>query len=178
MRRPRAFQILGLDLSLTGSAGCRLPAGWDPTHPWDGVTWERFGAAGKLQGEERVQGIVEGVLRMVTPLTRHVYFEQYSFSKIQGKAFERAELVGAIKRELFVRHGFRMQPVVASAARKILLGPRRKRTSVEWKRTIAYELEMMGCPIDDGDSRDAFVVCNAARYQLGLSALASTSGGA
>jgi hypothetical protein len=160
-----------LDISLTGTGACVLPATWNPADPWLGIAWERFGAAGKLQGEERVEGILEGVMHTLPSNHAGVFYEEYSFSKQHGKTRERAELTGVIRRELFTRYEIRMIPIVASAARKLLFGKTQSMNTDEWKTVIKYELEMMGSPIDDADSRDAFVVANAGRHHLGMDSL-------
>lgn len=163
--------MMGLDLSLRGAALVVLGRRWVPGY-WGHVLWERFTEAGELEGDERVAAIVGGVLGHMTDV-RDVFVEEHAFAMSAMKhAFARAELVGAVKRAVYEHHGIRVVPVVASSARKLLFGKLPKMNREEIKATIRSGMEMMGSPLPDEDTRDAFIIANAGRYKLGLSCLA------
>ena len=170
MRRPVGDVIMGLDLSLTGSAAVVLPGWWSPSEPWSGVVAHRFGEEGKLGGHERRSAIVNGVWRLaVRTGVKWVFVEEHSFGKgLMKHAFARAELVGAVKESLW--HSLRIEPkpVVASGARKLLFGPQQRMASKEWKRYIGARFAELGSSLMSEDERDAMVVANGGRYALEL----------
>jgi hypothetical protein len=162
--------VAGLDLSLRGSAAVVLGAGWSPISPWrGGFASLRLTEQGKLEGQERCAAIVHALCAFVVGEgATHVFVEEHSFSKgLMQHAFARAELVGAVKHSLWSIDHLPSQPVVASAARRLLFGPQHRMTSKEWKRFIEARFAEMGAPAMSEDERDAFVVANAGWVQLG-----------
>ncbi len=166
--------VLGLDLSLRGSAAVLLHHDWDAARPWERISTERFGDEGELGGQERVEGIVEGILKLCSGRrVGHAFVEEHAFNMSAGKHFvARAELVGAAKHRLFVEVDVEVIPVVASSARKLLFGPLPRMDRKTGKAFIKDQLAKMGSPFPDEDSRDAFLVANAGRHSLGLPCLA------
>jgi hypothetical protein len=162
--------VLGLDLSLRGAGAVVLPGDWDPRRPNAGVVAHRFTQEGKLEGRHRQAAIVRGIWQLAV---RHgvtdSYVEEHSFSKgLMSHAYARAELVGAVKNELWTSLAIETVPVVASSARKLLFGPQRRMNTKEWKQFIAAGFQEMGLDLPDEDTRDAAVVANAGRHRLGL----------
>ena len=167
---PRA--VMGLDLSLRGSAMVVLESDWTPG-TWKRTRAERFTMAGLLAGDERVAAIVEGIHNNIGEVG-HAFVEQHAFSAgLLSHAMARAELVGAVKRELFRQYRITVVPVVASSARKTLFGKQPRMSRKEWKRFIWAQLDEMGAPFEDEDTRDAFVIANAGWMQLGRRGLLS-----
>ena len=161
--------IMGLDLSLTGSAACVLGAGWRPEDPWRGIVLHRFGEEGKLEGQARQTAIVLGVWRIaVREGVSKAAVEEHAFSKgLMQRAFARAELVGAVKESL-ASIPLATVPIVASGARKLLFGAQHRMSTKEWKAFIGARFGEMGAPGMTEDERDAIVIANAMRYRLGL----------
>lgn len=93
--------------------------------------------------------------------------EQYSFNTVKGKFGRKmqsasqsglAELRGTIKSQLCLMFGFIPVGVVASSARKLILG----KGNFE-KKEIRSALEAMGHKLDDGDQADAFLIAEYLR---------------
>ena len=165
-------RVAGLDLSLNGSACVVLPHDWEPGN-WRDMEWGRFTIDPKIvRGMERVEIAVRGLDRMMRSVPS-VFVEQYSFSFSANAITNIAELVGALKWELWRGDQILITPIVASSARKLLFGKQSKMTRKEWKAFIAIELGKMGCELPDEDSRDAFIIANAGRHALGLPCLAA-----
>jgi len=176
MRRPwtKGEVVLGLDLSLTGSAAVVLGSGWRPEEPTREVIHHRFGDEGKLEGIERQAAIVNGIWRLAIKegVTR-AFVEEHSFGKgLMKYAFARAELVGAVKLSLWSIDRLATVPVVASGARKLLFGKQQRMGSKEWKAFIRINFTNMQIDLPDEDTRDAYVVANGGRHVLGLPCLA------
>ena len=166
--------VMGLDLSLRGSAAVVLPKGWNPAKPWEGISFERFGEPGKLEGEERVDAIVERVaFLMAAHDVDRVFIEQYAFSFSANAITAIAELVGVVKHYVWTHHLTTVVPIVASSARKTFFGPLPRMSRKEVKAFIGFELDKLGAPFANEDTRDAFLVGNAGRHKLGLVCLAS-----
>ena len=167
--------VLGLDLSLRGAGAVVLPGCWDPSRPNAGVVAHRFTEEGRLEGRERQAAIVRGVWRLaVQQAVKWAFVEEHSFSKgLMKHAYARAELVGAVKNDLWSQLGIEVVPVVASSARKLLFGPQRRMTSREWKQFIQAGFGDMGLDLPDEDTRDAMVVANAGRHVRGLVCLSA-----
>jgi len=167
--------VLGLDLSLSGSAAVWMPPDWSPERAWV-VDHARMTDEGKLLGRERRRAIVDALLRFADARRiDHAYVEEHSFSKNQGMAFSRAELVGAVKDQFERQLGVVILPVVASHARKVLFGRVRKMNRAEWKAYLREAFGLLGWPagteLPDEDTRDAYVVANAGRHELGVECL-------
>jgi hypothetical protein len=184
LKKERAVEeraVVGLDLSEKASAAVWLPARWQPGD-WRSIVAETFDAEAEQEagGYRRiyvvacaVRGFVEAVWRRDPHRFPAVFVEQYGFSYGSSRAVTGlAELGGSVRFTLRERHKAAVHPLVASSARKLLFGPQRRMARKEWKALVAVELGRMGCPLDDEDQRDAFVVANAARHALGLPCLA------
>ena len=172
--RPTSLCVMGLDLSLRGSAAVVLPKGWNPAKPWEGISFERFGEPGKLEGEERVDAIVQRVAFLMGEHdVDRVFVEQYAFSFSANAITAIAELVGVVKHYVWTHHLTKVVPIVASSARKTFFGPLPRMSRKEVKAFIAHELDKLGAPFANEDTRDAFLVGNAGRHKLGLVCLAS-----
>ena len=172
MRHPVSGEVvLGIDPSLRGAALVVMRRGWDPRDPWRRLWWHRFDAEGKLAGQERIVAIAIGIWKTaVREGVEHAFIEQHSFSAALGAyALERAELVGAIRRELWSIDRMEAEPVVASGARRLLFGRQSRMSSKEWKRFIGERFAEMGAPDMTEDERDAMVVANGGRYARRLS---------
>ena len=171
-RRVGEDVVMGLDLSLTGSAVAVLPGNWDATNPWAGVTFHRFTEEGKLAGLCRQAAIVRGIWQLaVRTGVKRAYVEQYAFSYVANSITVIAEMVGSVKLELWTSLGIEVVPVVASSARKTLLGPLPKMSRKEVKAHLKHAFAEMGAPELDEDQRDAFVIANRGRHDLGLPCL-------
>lgn len=168
--------VLGMDLSLVGSAAVWMGSEWSPEEAWV-VDHVRLSAEGELLGRERRRAIVDGLLRFAHERRiDHAFVEEHSFSKGLGSsAFPRAELVGAVKDQFERQLGVVVHPVVASHARKVMFGRVRKMNRAEWKSYIKEAFGMLGWPggkeLPDEDTRDAYVVANAGRHVLGIGCL-------
>ena len=165
---------MGLDLSLTGSAAVILFADWTPSKPWKNLARERYDEEGKLPGVMRAEAVAGAILKFASVYgVAKAAVEQYAFSFRSDTLTETAELVGAVRLKLYEEIDLELFPVVASSARKTLLGPMPKMSRKEWKAHLKHVFDGWGAPFDDEDTRDAFVVVNRLRHDLGLSCLAS-----
>jgi hypothetical protein len=177
-REPEERAVVGLDLSLRASAAVWLPRGWAPGD-WGRIAAETFDAEAEGEvGSRRiclitwaVRGFVEEVWRRDPSAFPRVAMEQYAFSRNGAHASEIRELGGAVKFTMREKHRAPVESIVASSARKTLLGPLPRMSRKEWKAHLKHELARMGCPLDDEDQRDALVVANRLRHDLGLSCL-------
>lgn len=170
--------VVGLDLSLTATAACALPM------PWDGsvarIRTRIFGSkltndATPEQQAERRAAIADGVLAFCREVeATHVGYEEYAHNmSAQKNAAMTRELGGVVKDRLFV--GWTVVPVaiVASSARKILLGVIPKQGKGQTKPYVVRNVKRLGAPVDGwtDDEIDAFVVANAMLERAGSTAL-------
>jgi Holliday junction resolvasome RuvABC endonuclease subunit len=166
--------VLGLDLSLRGSAAVVLPKGWNPADPWKGIVFKRFGESGSLEGIKRTDAVVADIDAIMSGHSvDRVYLEQYAFSFSANAITHIAELVGVIKWYVWQHYLTEVVPIVASSARKTFFGklPRMERKVL--KAFIGFELDKLGAPFANEDTRDAFCIANAGRFALGLPCLVS-----
>jgi hypothetical protein len=170
--------VAGFDLSLTGPALVVLGPGWSPVSPMRGLDAHDLSMGKEARLSARIRGIVKHALLALSPHWDQesndvrVFVEQHAFASMGSYALERAELVGALEYALREEFGLSTGRVVASSARKLVFGKMPRMRTKEWKKYIELELPKMGVEIDDEDQRDAFVVANAGRYELGLPCLA------
>ncbi len=177
MKAPLPIVVAGFDLSLTGPALVVLQPGWSPAYPMEKL--DAYDLA--MEKEARLSLRIRGIVDMAVKALRdevvddvRLFVEQHAFAQAGGAySLERAELVGALEYALWRELGLSTGRVVASSARKLLFGKMPRMNRKEWKKYIAIELPKMGIDIDDEDQRDAFVVANAGRYELGLPCLAA-----
>ena len=173
----RSVAVVGLDLSLTRSAACYVPPGWEPGD-WDSLEFVTAGF--EVKGRDpaacaRRLSVVANVMfefvhwrvQQARSDELHVFLEDHAYGIGQSNIVT-AELVGCVKRDLYERLGIVALPVNQSTARKLLLGklPPRERGSA-----VAVALKAAGWPHRGSDVGDAFVVANAGRSDLGMVAV-------
>lgn len=158
--------VVGLDLSLTRAAACAVPVDWDLD--WARVKWLTAGAALPKdatpdQAAERVAGIAEAIVAFASAIhfsgaTLYLVVEQYGFN-MATRAHALAELGGVVKHELRKARLGVPHPVVASSARKVLLGknPQGKGAA---KAAVMHFLHLAGAECPNDDAGDAFAVAN------------------
>ena len=170
--------VAGFDLSLTGPALVVLGPGWSPVSPMRGLDAHDLSLGKEARLSARIRGIVKKALLALSPHWDQesndvrAFVEQHAWASKGSYALERAELVGALEYALREEFGLSAGRIHPGSARKLLFGKMPKMSSKEWKKSIGHELPKMGVEIDGEDERDAFVVCNFARYELGLPCLA------
>jgi hypothetical protein len=167
--------VMGLDMSLRGTGICILPGDWNPRRAWQSIALAQLGEIGKQLGIQRRSNIAHEVWRLaVREGVTHAFVEQHAFSAgLMKHAMERAELVGAMKEVLWHSLQIEALPIVASSARKLLFGSLPRMDRKAGKAYIKQALESMGGSFGDEDTRDAFIVANAGRAELGLPCLAA-----
>lgn len=173
MRRSRARNVLGLDLSLSGSAAVLLPERWRPGS-WDFPT-ERVGhrLPRDASPEELADRLVDIVGALVFFARRyaaaHVFLEGGSYGQ-QGLALE--GLKGAVRFALRAELGLAARSVAPVTARKYLLGggklPRGKGVV---QALVHQRLRDAGAAWGPSDYGDAFVVASFGRTEIGLPGL-------
>lgn len=168
----REVAVMGIDLSFKNTAVVVLPAGWSPGD-WCAVRSVRLSEEGKLAGQERVEAIVARIYERIEVYgVERVFIENYAFSFSANSITGIAEVVGALRHMVWCGRRQLVVPIVASSARKTLLGRLPKMSRKEIKKHIEIELGKMGASFEDEDTRDAFVVANRGRHDLGLACLA------
>lgn len=156
--------IAGLDLSINASAVCIIPRTWDQKL---GPVKTFVSANPKLPNdapEDDRLDRYEKNARCIADFLWHypieaIYFEQYAFSQGQSKAHALGENGGIIKS--LIRQKVKLTPeaVVASSARKTLLGKCPNSGAKEYVRKNVRRLE--GSAREWGDDEiDAFVIAN------------------
>lgn len=164
VRRKFAGTVVGLDLSLRGSAACALPCPWDGSikhvRQMKPAGYELRNDASALEQLERIIEIRDSVLDFCREVqARKVWIEDYAFSA-SGKITMLAELAGNVKMELHENWGVVVEKIHASSARKILLQKLPKADSKKFTEVNVRKLD--GQTKDwTGDQVDAFVVANA-----------------
>jgi Holliday junction resolvasome RuvABC endonuclease subunit len=163
---------MGLDVSLRGTGWCVLPKEWQPGSWWS-VKSGRLTEEGALEGMPRVEAAVKAVTeRVVVYGVSAVFVEQYAFSFSTNGITRVAELLGALRYELWKLDGIEVVPVVASSARKTLFGKLPRMVRKEIKQHVEHELGKMGAPKEwSEDERDAFCIANHGRLVLTLPCL-------
>lgn len=181
--------VVGLDLSLTRPAACRIPgdwevgdwsrvvvASWEPAVPrGDGIDFERARIERLVEIADRVRAFVEMGARspgdrevVVEPRVDAVGIESYAYSSSSSSVTKLAELGGVVRVSLF-SYGIVPVPVVAASARKLLLG---KLPRADQKAWVQAALKRARAPFwEDDDQADAFCVANWLRAELGGVAL-------
>jgi Holliday junction resolvasome RuvABC endonuclease subunit len=167
--------ILGLDMSLRGTAMVVLPSTWEPGN-WNTLaTYRRIQTVG-LDLMETMDRIIHAIIQCVEDeQVQHVFIEQHAFIGFQKGALPRVELVGAVKFILHQDYGLKTQPIIASQARKLIFGklPRMKRPIL--KKYIIEQMTKMGAPFAENDDLcDALVIANYGLSELGLPCLAQS----
>lgn len=167
--------IIGLDLSLTNTGLTACPNDW--AGDWtQAAAWER--GAKKPAGDtesaavarvaDLALDIVTAVIRLSHPSPHSetsVWIEERVWARQKGVG-RNAELAAIVKHEL-VRKGFGLHMVVASSARKLLLG-KVPRLGVDAKNAVQATLRQAGCPVEwSQDQTDAACIMNYGVYQSG-----------
>lgn len=166
--------VVGLDLSLTGTAACALPLGWDHDMYRARTMKSGYMLPNDSSPEDQVKRLITIVDDVVDFCDRrrakHVYIENYAFSQKQSRAHALGELGGTVKKEVYQKLGLVVIPVVASRARKILLQhlPRADSKKFTIKNVKRLEGPSWGWTEDECDS---FVVCNAGLMFVGGTAM-------
>ena len=160
-RRGRA--VAGLDLSLTGSAICWAPAGWDGDIARLRV--ETFGYsvtrdASPREHVERYEHIANGIS---TFLIHHkvsgIYVEDHAFGLGGAGAAKTRELHGAVKLALWRCFEIPVVPVNISTGRKTLLQKCPQKGAKQFTEDNVRRLKGEAL-YWDADQVDAFVVMN------------------
>jgi hypothetical protein len=177
---------IGLDLSIRSPGIVALPWDWRPGD-WGSVyavsMKERKGIAGARRlheiGRFIFDRVRDGWLTRAKfgahPSPPAIAIEQHAFAMASGAyALERAELVGVVKERIFDAFGVETIPIVASSARKLLLGRMPRMSRKEWKLLLLDSFTKFGAPFaGQEDCVDAAVIANALRYRIGLTCLSS-----
>jgi hypothetical protein len=173
--------VVGFDLSLRAPAACFIPPGW-ALGDWACADfgYETFDPRHEVRDEEhaelraayrRIGAIVHWAADFVEMhQNRHacpveVFVENYAFSKSSSSVTKLAELGGAMRFHFYVARRTVVRSVVASSARKLILG---KLPRKDVKTVTQQALWDHGAPFADGDQADSFVVANAGLSELGL----------
>ena len=168
--------VVGLDLSLRRSAACFIPADWEPFVHGE-VNWRALKTmtvghdlkkdATPKEKAARLGKIASSISEWVSEQAE-VAFEDYAYGMAGHSGMMLAELGGAVKYALYTDLNIGVVPVNQSTARKFLLGklPQKDRASV-----VVAKLEEWGCPFATSDEKDAFVIANYWRTELGMPGL-------
>jgi len=169
------MNILAIDLSLRGCGIIVLPTNWGGH--WHNIHHQTIGEKlgndatpqQKLGRLVRISSEILAIAEMFRP--DHAVVEHYSFNA-RGHHMDLGELGGVVKHQLATKLGLVAQPVVASAARKVIMGSVPRKGAKD--ATLAY-LRKIGMPLEwTDDEADAFVVANYASSALGGFAFAMT----
>ena len=166
--------VIGLDLSLTAPAACRIPVGWE-IGDWSALevaAWQPPAPAGPddLDGlYRRLSWITSAVSEFCARRTRPVVaIESYAFAARSSSVTKLAELGGCV-RVILWQSGIVARPITASSARKLLLGKLPRKGA---KDAAQLALWGAGCPKSwSGDVLDALTIANLQLSDLGAPAL-------
>jgi Holliday junction resolvasome RuvABC endonuclease subunit len=160
--------ILALDLSLRGAGFVSYPLDWDGKD-WDAIPRKTYGE--KLSKEATPQMKVGRLVRIAKEVLAfaeifqpvEAFVEHYAFNSHPN--LELGEIGGVVKHQLTTQRGLVPTPVVASSARKVLMGTVPRQGAKD--ATRAY-LKKIGMPASwTDDEADAFVIANYAASSLG-----------
>jgi hypothetical protein len=176
MRARRAFTgtVVGLDLSLTGAAGCALPC------PWDGdlsrvrmMPMAGYGLKKDASVREQLDRIIT-IRDVVYEFCREVQarkvgIEDYAFSAA-GRITMLAELGGSVKTCLWEDWATEPEIIKASSARKVLLQKLPAKDSKLFTQVNVRSIGPIASKWND-DEIDAFVIANTVLMNAGGTAL-------
>jgi hypothetical protein len=180
--KAKPASVIGLDLSLRGTAAVCLHALWRPGDwPADDLTM-RLGYNAPPGGDPeraaaRLHDIAHAVQRFHARCAGRfgevaVYVEDYAFgSTHRGMAL--GELGGAVKASMY-RAGVVVVPLSQSTARRFFLNGQkvpRGKGGMATALAGAFAALPSSPPWEDSDRRDAFLVANLARTELGMAGL-------
>lgn len=163
MRRPKVV-VVGLDLSLRAAAACAIPLTWGQDirrvrtavfgYPLDANATQREHA------ERRAQIAHDVVVFCINNGARHVFVEDYAFSKRASSVTKLAELGGVVKDHVLDCLDLEVVPVTASVSRKTMLQRLVKRDVKAW--VLGSVRQRFGAQVAawGEDEIDAFVVAN------------------
>ncbi len=170
IRRRFAGTVVGLDLSLTGSAACAIDLPWNykisNLTMMPNVGYKLAKDATATEQRERIIHIRDAVLAFCKQVqARRIMIEDYAFSAA-GRITMLAELAGNVKMDLWENWGVSVEPVRASQARKVLL---EKLPAKDSKLFTKVNVKKLGGPTTKwtDDDVDAFVVANYAIMTAG-----------
>jgi hypothetical protein len=175
--------VVGIDLSLTRSAAFYLPSDWKPGGSWAKVKTITVGyplpkTASATQRDLRIRTIVNTLLGFVitSPVGMRpdqtwpvIFVEDYAYGLAGNSGIRLAELGGALKYAISQECGVSIEPINMTTARKIFLGkiPKGKGAA---QVAVHSTLKRMGFAYEGSDEGDAFVIANAGRSLLGMTA--------
>jgi Holliday junction resolvasome RuvABC endonuclease subunit len=162
--------VIGLDISLNGSAGVMLLPHWEPGAWASGLVTATFAPPKNVTGAERLMIVAAKIVGWVRAVKEpQVYIEDYAFAARVTSARAVAELVGCVKRDLWCE-SVEVKPIAMNTARKLLLGrvPTKKKSGIAVKDYVNHALSRMGAQFPTMDEGDAFVIANCGRSLLGL----------
>lgn len=163
--------VVGLDLSLRGAAAVYVPSSWEGVRHWGAIERMTIGYEGGDDERKaaRLHDIAESITQFVScNRARYVYVEDYAYGLGAKSGMKLAELGGAVKARLYERSNVVAVPLNVTTARCYLLGkiPRGKGAAV---KRLAEVMRDMDLPSTwTADERDAWVIANAARAELGM----------
>lgn len=163
--------VVGLDLSLRGAAAVYVPAGWSMDLGWDALDRLHVGYEGGSNERRvaRLADISEAIERFVNRnRARHVFVEDYAYSLGAKSGMVLAELGGAVKACLYGGPNIVTEPINVMTARSYLLGKLPRGKGAVAKRLAEVMAEMCLPTTWTADERDAWVIANIARSQLGM----------
>lgn len=165
--------ILGMDLSLRSTGAVVLPAGWAPGPNMFDVPSSNHGYELKNPTHQdrlvRNATIVRGLLAFAREhKVTHAFVEDHAYGLSGQQGVVLAELTGAVKVVFLRMLGLGVVPLNQSIVRKYFLGklPRDGRAIATHRA-----LRDIGCPWEDSDRGDAYLVANFGRTELGLPGL-------
>ena len=187
--------MVGIDLSLTRSAAFYLPSDWKPGGSWAKVKTITVGyplpkTASATQRDLRIRTIVNTLLGFVItssvgmrsdiyasptkPMKMEwsrpgIFVEDYAYGLAGNSGIRLAELGGALKYAISQECSVSVEPINMTTARKIFLGkiPKGKGAA---QVAVHSTLKRMGFAYEGSDEGDAFVIANAGRSLLGMTA--------
>ena len=167
-------RALGIDLSVSRTGLCLLPAGWcaNGRLDWSMVLTavvpgnELPRSAGQDVRAKRLQEVRDAILDRTDHWDAAVAgFEQYAFRARGFGAHDIAEVGGAVKVALHHR-GIQLHSFAQSTVRKTLLGKLPRRGAKQWVQAHCRDI---GAPFwQDPDVCDAFAVANHLLSVLGF----------
>lgn len=173
----RKQTVVGLDLSLTGSAAAAVPRIWS-SQDLNAVKTLRVGYnLSNIEDEgERIDRIDFIAERIVEFCQEHhasvVGVEDYAFSQGQSRAHALGELGGVVKLAVWKKLHLTPLPIVASTARKTLLQQLpnlRGKGKGYLKAWVAHNVRRLAGPTANWseDEIDAFVIANHRLMMVG-----------
>lgn len=162
---------MGLDLSLTGTGCVVLDESGKVATDGEGPFGYPLKRTASVEDQiYRLIFIVKKIVKIANDVTDNddcnlvVGIENYAFGA-RGAQSNLGELQGAVKTQLWL--AFRVVPsiIVASSARKIVLGKGRFSKGKKGKKEIMAAVSSLGFNTDDDNVADAFVIAECLRLK-------------